>query len=270
MPLFLERENGPLDDDGFHFKQREPACQEESRQDLHTADPPAHWFEPEAQEASADFARSGFLRYAAWSVAATFAITAISGAVVFFGGAFSGLRPEATGMKQVAQAAPAPKQPTISFDQTFAAVSLPTQPEHKSETTGLSLSSKPSGNTVAIAMHDAKLQADAPAERPLAPPAVAELPRHIDQAELSNLLKRGRELLDVGDIASARLLLRRAADAREPQAAFALAGTYDPAVLSRVKAYGITPDPAMARSWYEKAKEFGSADAQRRLEQLPK
>jgi TPR repeat protein len=35
-----------------------------------------------------------------------------------------------------------------------------------------------------------------------------------------------------------------------------------------VKAYGIAPDPVMARSWYEKAKEFGSPDAQQRLEQL--
>lgn len=271
MPLFLERD-GAADDDGFHFKQREPAHQNESRQDFRTADPPAHWFEPEVQEAPTDFARPGFFRYAAWAVTAAFAITAIFGAALFFGGAsFNSLRSEVMGMKQVAQAATAPKQAAISFDQTFAAISPPTQPESKPETSGLgSLSRMAQGNTVGIATHDVKLQTDRSEERAPAPPTAADLPRRIDQAELANLLKRGRELIDVGDIASARLLLRRAADAREPQAAFALAGTYDPAVLGRVKAYGIAPDPAMARSWYEKAKEFGSPDAQRRLEQLPK
>ena len=272
MPLFLERDDRAADDDGFHFKQREPAHQNESRQDFRTADPPAHWFEPEVQEASTDFARPGFLRYAAWAVTATLAITAIVGAVLFFGGAsFNSLRSEVMGMKQVAQATTAPKQAAVSFDQIFAAVSPPTQPESKPEISGLSASSRMAqGNTVGIATHDAKFQTDKSEERAPASPAAADLPRRIDQAELANLLKRGRELIDVGDIASARLLLRRAADAREPQAAFALAGTYDPAVLGRVKAYGIAPDPAMARSWYEKAREFGSPDAQRRLEQLPK
>jgi TPR repeat protein len=30
----------------------------------------------------------------------------------------------------------------------------------------------------------------------------------------------------------------------------------------------ITPDPAMARAWYQKAAQLGSADARRRLSQL--
>ena len=98
--------------------------------------------------------------------------------------------------------------------------------------------------------------------------SATDLPRVIDRAELANLLARGNELIAVGDIAAARLLLQRAADAREPRAALALAGTYDPAVLRNLKVLGINPDLATARTWYEKAREYGSLDAQARLDKL--
>jgi tetratricopeptide (TPR) repeat protein len=94
--------------------------------------------------------------------------------------------------------------------------------------------------------------------------------RLIDKEELANLLKRGRYLLSIGDIAPARLLLERAADANEANAAFDLAGTYDPAVLARSHALGIAPDLAMARMWYEKALKLGHSEAQERLAQLQK
>jgi tetratricopeptide (TPR) repeat protein len=94
--------------------------------------------------------------------------------------------------------------------------------------------------------------------------------RLIDKEELANLLKRGRYLLSIGDIAPARLLLERAADANEANAAFDLAGTYDPAVLARSHALGVAPDLAMARMWYEKALNLGHSEAQARLAQLQK
>jgi TPR repeat protein len=71
-----------------------------------------------------------------------------------------------------------------------------------------------------------------------------------------------------GDIAAARVLLLRAAEARDPKAALALAATFDPIILERVRAYGAVPDVSSARRWYEKAKEFGSEEAPRRLEML--
>jgi TPR repeat protein len=92
--------------------------------------------------------------------------------------------------------------------------------------------------------------------------------RAIDKEELANLLERGRYLLSVGDISSARLLLERAAEAQEASAAFDLAGTYDPAVLGRSRALGIAPDLAMARLWYEKALKLGYSEAERRLARL--
>jgi hypothetical protein len=93
--------------------------------------------------------------------------------------------------------------------------------------------------------------------------------RHpLDHEEIAVLLRRGKDLIASGDIAAARLVLQRAADANDAQAALALGATYDPLVLRELKVYGLTADPAMARSWYEKARAFGSDTATRRIEML--
>jgi hypothetical protein len=101
-------------------------------------------------------------------------------------------------------------------------------------------------------------------------PAVAAPPpaRVIDAAELAMLMKRAKEMLGAGDIPAARLLLRRAADGRDPTAALLLAQTYDPDVLGTQDARNIIPDPEAARAWYQKAAQLGSPDAQRRLAQM--
>jgi hypothetical protein len=100
------------------------------------------------------------------------------------------------------------------------------------------------------------------------PPSAASPARHLDADELTTLLNRAKNLIATGDIASARLLLERAADAQEPRAALILAGTYDPAVLGTQDARSIAPDLATARIWYQKAAKFGSRDAQQRLDQM--
>jgi hypothetical protein len=101
-----------------------------------------------------------------------------------------------------------------------------------------------------------------------APPRIPAPARRLDPDELASLLKRAKSLLAVADIASARLLLERAADAQEAGAALMLARTYDPAVLGTADARSVTPDPAQARIWYRKAAELGSRDAQLRLAQM--
>ena len=106
--------------------------------------------------------------------------------------------------------------------------------------------------------------ATATAPAAIAPPAA----RRIDSDELANLMTRAKSLLASGDISPARLLLERAAEAQEASAALMLAQTYDPTVLGTQDIRNITPDPAMARHWYQRAAQLGSADAQRRLSQL--
>jgi hypothetical protein len=90
----------------------------------------------------------------------------------------------------------------------------------------------------------------------------------LDAETLAALMTRAKSLLTLGDIAAARLLLERAANAQDATAAFLLAQTYDPAVLGVRDPRSITPDPVMARDWYRKAASFGSAAAQQRLTQL--
>ena len=93
-------------------------------------------------------------------------------------------------------------------------------------------------------------------------------PKTLDAETLAALMTRARSLLALGDIAAARLLLERAANAQDATAAFLLAQTYDPAVLGVRDTRSITPDPVMARDWYRKAASFGSAPAQQRLTQF--
>ncbi len=101
-----------------------------------------------------------------------------------------------------------------------------------------------------------------PAETAPPPPAA----RRMEADELAALLKRAKGLLTIGDITSARLLLERAADAQEAEAALMLAGTYDPQVLGSRDMRSVTPDPAAAKLWYQKAAQLGSTDAKRRLQ----
>jgi hypothetical protein len=91
-----------------------------------------------------------------------------------------------------------------------------------------------------------------------------------DHNEVAGLLARGIAYLSEGDVALARLYLRRAAERYDPQAALALGGTYDPAELRRIGIpnFEAQADLAKSREWYRRAAELGSPDAALRLEQL--
>ena len=149
-----------------------------------------------------------------------------------------------------AQAAVPPQLP--SRDEIALALKTAHQNQGPAETT-----QQPAAASVAVAV------AAPVAVAPSAPPA-----RRIDSDELATLMTRAKALLASGDISPARLLLERAAEAQEASAALMLAQTYDPSVPGTQDIRNITPDPALARSWYQRAAQLGSADAQRRLSQL--
>jgi hypothetical protein len=126
-----------------------------------------------------------------------------------------------------------------------------------------------------------------PQPQPVAPPPVAAVPpvatvpppvaavpppaaasRSLDSEEMAAMLKRGESFIATGDIAAARLLLRRVAEAGNARAALALGATYDPAVLKQIGILGAAADVKQARTWYEKAAALGSPEAPKRLEQL--
>ena len=108
------------------------------------------------------------------------------------------------------------------------------------------------------------VQIDPPAAPPpsVAPPSV----RALDREEIAMLVKRSEVLITQGDIAAARLMLTRAAEAGNARAALALGATFDPDMLRKLGVLGVAPDAAQARAWYAKAAEYGSGEATRRLE----
>jgi hypothetical protein len=105
-------------------------------------------------------------------------------------------------------------------------------------------------------------------DEPAPPISAVPTARQLDREEIAVLLKRGKDLIATGDLAAARLVLKRAADADDVEATLALAATYDPYVLRELKVYSSKADVGMACAWYEKAKELGSSVALRRLEML--
>jgi TPR repeat protein len=98
------------------------------------------------------------------------------------------------------------------------------------------------------------------------PPATAKPARN--PQEIALLVERGRALFDAGDVVSARLFFRRAANAGDAAAAVAMGATYDPDVLAKRFIRGIEADAQEAREWYEKARLLGSPEGPRRIEML--
>jgi TPR repeat protein len=85
---------------------------------------------------------------------------------------------------------------------------------------------------------------------------------------LELLMKQGQDFMRIGDVAAARVVFRRAATAGDAAAALAMGTTYDPLVLKRIGALGVAPDADLARTWYERARDFGSTEAPRRIDML--
>jgi hypothetical protein len=109
------------------------------------------------------------------------------------------------------------------------------------------------------------------------PRVVAEAQRELASAlnvarlgpdEIAVLLNRGQELVAQGRFRVARLVLEQAAEAKSAAAALALGQTYDPLIERSAVRPDAPPDIAMARIWYEKAKDLGSPEAAQRLSQL--
>lgn len=109
-------------------------------------------------------------------------------------------------------------------------------------------------------------------QRPAPPPpapAVAETGKStLGADEIAVLLNRGKAFLNEGDVVSARLVLRRAADAGSAEAALALGASYDPLVIKQTGAVGVQVDAEQARQWYQKAAALGSNVASRQLANL--
>jgi hypothetical protein len=83
-----------------------------------------------------------------------------------------------------------------------------------------------------------------------------------------SLLSRADDLIDQGDVASARLLFRHLADRGVDRAAFELARTFDADVLASLNVRGVSGDKKEAKLWYERAAGIGNVAATERLKIL--
>jgi hypothetical protein len=92
--------------------------------------------------------------------------------------------------------------------------------------------------------------------------------RKLDPEQIEILMKQGESFVAVGDLVTARTVFQRAAEAGDAKAALAVGATYDPIMLVKLGVRGVQANVAMARDWYERAKDLGSAEARRRLELL--
>lgn len=88
------------------------------------------------------------------------------------------------------------------------------------------------------------------------------------QGQVERLLVHGERYLAQGNIAVARQYFLRAAEARNAKGALRLAETYDSRELARLGVHGVSPDPALAQRWYERALELGAPEAPARLRRL--
>jgi hypothetical protein len=102
----------------------------------------------------------------------------------------------------------------------------------------------------------------------LGPSEPAPMLPPLDAEQIAVLFKLGQDLLKHGDIAPARILLKRAALAGNAQAAFALGRTFDRTFRTQSEVLGFAPDVNQAREWYERAIKLGFTEASRHLERL--
>jgi hypothetical protein len=134
------------------------------------------------------------------------------------------------------------------------------------------IADRPTGSAVvALArMMPADTAATQQAAKPsTAPAAVAQTSNpHLSAAEIAALLAHGNAAFRKGDIAAARLLFQRAADAGEGRGALGMGATFDPAFLRISPLRILYGDPAEAREWYLHALVLGAAGAERRLVNL--
>ncbi len=89
-----------------------------------------------------------------------------------------------------------------------------------------------------------------------------------ERERILGLHAKGIEQLERGNVFAARKFFERAVEGGLAQSAVALAGTYDPDELAKMKVVGLQPNVEEARRWYEKARELGAFEAADRLRRL--
>ena len=83
--------------------------------------------------------------------------------------------------------------------------------------------------------------------------------------EVGGLLDRGNKLLELGDVAAARLFYTMAAERGSAEGAMLMGVTFDPVYFEGKSIYGTRPHVYEAMEWYMKSASMGSAEAEERM-----
>jgi hypothetical protein len=92
--------------------------------------------------------------------------------------------------------------------------------------------------------------------------------RQVPPIDTGALVVQGDQLLAKSDVASARLLYQRAAEAGDGRGALRMGMTFDPVLLARWRLRGVRANRAQAIAWYRHASALGNADAELRRRSL--
>jgi hypothetical protein len=208
---------------------------------------------------------SGVLRLMS-GVAMAAAVAGVAG--YLWGFRLSSKIPELTPASGQANVLPAPSIPVASLAASNRNFDLPAA---RTATIALAPVGTRGGANPVTSIDAAQRPALLPTPPQTVSPSVA--PRPLAAAEDASVvaakMKIGVELMTYGEVAAARVMFQRAAEAGDGAGAFALAETYDPLVLGGLRLReGIMPDLALARTWYERARDLGSLEARDRISRL--
>ena len=162
-----------------------------------------------------------------------------------------------TAVKPEAEAVPTPEPEKVE-----PVVEAEAQPEPEAPTPEPAVSAEPEAPApepeVAAQPEPAAPETEVAALTPSAEVA----PEPVAPAAAKNpLLAKGDQMMGLGDIASARLLYKRALKAGDPRAATAMGKSYDPVVFEQLKVHGVIPDAKLALEWYERGESGGDSEA---------
>jgi TPR repeat protein len=192
-------------------------------------------------------------------------------------------------------AAPASAETAPPADPTAASASAETAPPADPVAASAPAETAPPADpTAALALAETAPPADptaapalaetAPPADPTAAPASAETgpqgvqaavtadkaraPLPLPAEQITALLARGDAFVRTRDIASARLLYERAADAGNGRAALRMGESFDPAFLDSIGIHRMLGDRQLALSWYRRACDLGDTEAALLLQKL--
>lgn len=81
----------------------------------------------------------------------------------------------------------------------------------------------------------------------------------VSKGRLDAWMRQGLDLMNVGDLMSARLLFERVAQGGDPRGAEAMASTFDPKLFKHLHIVGLSPDAESYDLWRRRARELSQA-----------